>query len=80
MNILDPDPAPPVCRWLRTKQNLGTYIDGAILPWESGANTAAAYWCLHTSGPVGPDDGVAHPHECRLGRVCFLAKDEDEMP
>jgi hypothetical protein len=75
---IDPGTAPPVCRWLRTRQTLGTYLDGVVLPWEAGENTSAAYRCLHTSGPVGPDDLIVHPHECRAGRVCFLGRDEDE--
>jgi hypothetical protein len=64
---------PAVCRFLRTKQTV-TVVDGTVIPWERGENAAAAYWCLATSGPAGPDDALVHPHECRGMRICYRAR------
>ena len=68
-------PLPEVCRYLRTKQVSGTVIDGVVFPWEAGENTEACYRCLATQSPVGPDDRIVHPHECREGRSCFRKRD-----
>lgn len=65
---------PAVCRYLRTKQALASVVEGEVVPWEAGDNTAAAYWCLATSGPVGPDDALVHPHHCRGARTCYRAR------
>lgn len=67
---------PVVCRYLRTKQTAPTVIDDVVLPWEAGENADAAYHCLMTQSPIGPDDGLVHPHDCREGRVCFRLKSE----
>ena len=64
-----------VCRFLRTKQTSGTVMDGTVVPWEAGHDTAAAYHCLVTQTPVGPDDQLVHPHGCREGRTCFRRRD-----
>jgi hypothetical protein len=68
---------PRVCRYLRTRQTAPTVIDGEAFPWEAGRDTAAAFWCLHTSSPVGPDDALVHPHECHAARGCFREKADD---
>lgn len=64
-------PRPPVCRLLKTKKTIGVVVDGAVVPWESGDDPTAAYWCIATTAPVGPDDALAHPHACLSGRACF---------
>jgi hypothetical protein len=56
-----------VCPMLRTKTAYGTYD----VPWQEGASTTAVYWCLETMATAGPDEQLAHPHECREGRGCF---------
>jgi hypothetical protein len=66
-----PDPSER-CRHLRTK------MMSVVEEWEEHAaefpSTSAAYWCLKTMGPVGPDDGPASLDDCRQGRTCFLAQ------
>lgn len=65
------DPARPVvCRLLRTKHAFGTFV-GNLYSWQAGASTTAVYWCLGTMETAGPDEGYAHPHQCRAGRACF---------
>jgi hypothetical protein len=61
---------PAVCRLLRTKHAFGTFR-GNLYSWQAGASTTAVYWCLNTMETAGPDDGYAHPHQCRAGRSCF---------
>ena len=61
---------PSVCRLLRTKHAFGTFV-GNLYSWQAGASTTAVYWCLSTMETAGPDDGYAHPHQCRRGRACF---------
>ena len=62
--------APPrVCRLLRTKTAFGTTDAGH--DWQAGGSTTAVYWCLGTMQTAGPDDGLAHPHDCHEGRRCF---------
>jgi hypothetical protein len=61
---------PAVCRMLRTKHSFGTFV-GNLYSWQAGASTTAVYWCLNTMETAGPDDGYAHPHNCRAGRTCF---------
>jgi hypothetical protein len=61
---------PAVCRLLRTKHAFGTFR-GNLYSWQAGASTTAVYWCLNTMETAGPDDGYAHPHQCRAGRACF---------
>ncbi len=66
-----PDPA-TCCRHLRTK------MMSVVMDWDEHAaeypSTSAAYWCLKTMGPVGPDDGPAELDDCRAGRPCFQAQ------
>jgi hypothetical protein len=58
------------CRHLRTKMMF------LADDWDAHAtahpSTTAAYWCLKTMGPVGPDDGPATLDECRVGRDCYV--------
>jgi hypothetical protein len=68
--------APVVCRLLRTKTAFGTLVTDNSLepsPWQMGASTTAVYWCLSTMASAGPDDSLAHPHACCVGRECFQA-------
>ena len=64
---------PTVCRMLRTKTAFGTYTstggDGG--DWRMGESSTAVYWCLETMSTGGPDEGLAHPHQCCGGRTCF---------
>lgn len=66
---------PSVCRYLRTKQTAPTIVDDLVLPWEAGENAEACYTCLATQSPVGPDDALAHPRDCRESRGCFRRRD-----
>ena len=68
-----------VCRLLRTKTAFGTLVTDCSLeaaPWDAGASTTAVYWCLGTMASAGPDDRLAHPHECHAGRDCFRAVED----
>jgi hypothetical protein len=73
---IDRQSEPRVCRYLRTRQTTPTVIDGEVFPWEAGRDTTAAFWCLHTSSPVGPDDALVHPERCRAERACFEERRE----
>jgi hypothetical protein len=66
---------PAVCRMLRTKTALGNYVGDDYSPWELAESTTAAYWCLCTMTPAGPDDHFAHPDQCREGRCCYQARE-----
>ncbi|MGA7614720.1 MAG: hypothetical protein WBX15_06000 [Thermoanaerobaculia bacterium] len=66
-----PGRIPDVCHHLRTKQTAATVIDGAALPWQMGENASACYWCIATTGPVGPDERPVHPRSCLDGRSCW---------
>jgi len=63
---------PVVCRMLRTKTFFGTYTSTGE-DWRTGDSTTAVYWCLDTMETAGPDDRLAHLHECGGGRTCFKA-------
>jgi hypothetical protein len=65
----------PVCRKLRTKMAFSAMVtpDGEALRWQRGDGSTATYWCLVTMECAGPDDGLAHAHECREGRGCYFA-------
>ena len=66
----EPQAVIPVCRLLRTKTAFGSLQPGAP-DWRTGDSTTAVYWCLKTMETAGIDDGYAHPHVCREGRICF---------
>jgi hypothetical protein len=68
--------APVVCRLLRSKGAGVVY--GDAIRWENGFYPTAVFWCLTTADPVGPDDGLAHPHVCVASRSCF--SDIDSNP
>jgi hypothetical protein len=69
--------APAVCRFLRTKQTSPTVVGDVAMPWEAGENASAAYWCVATSSPAGPDDALVHPHDCRRARICFRERSDE---
>lgn len=58
------------CRMLRTKAYFGTYVSGDE-GWQEGDSSTATYWCLATMESAGPDEALAHPHQCRPERGCF---------
>jgi len=66
---------PSVCRLLRTKSDGGIMVGGEVVPWTTGENTSASYWCLATMETAGPDDNLAHPHTCLRSRVCYRPGD-----
>jgi hypothetical protein len=69
------EPSPPsstiVCRSIRSKG--AGVIYGDRVQFENGFYSSAVFWCLATAEPVGPDDGLVHPHACTARRVCFTA-------
>ena len=68
----EPAAAPPtVCRSIRSKG--AGVIYGDRVQFENGFYSSAVFWCLATAEPVGPDDGLVHPHACTVGRPCFSA-------
>lgn len=72
----DPPPSLPlVCRRLRTKTAFGVAASEAL--WKLGDSTTAAYWCLSTMEPFGPDGSFCHPHRCGEERSCYQRSDED---
>ncbi|MGH9141296.1 MAG: hypothetical protein ACRD2I_09165 [Vicinamibacterales bacterium] len=60
-----------VCRAIRSKGAGVVY--GSRVEFENGFYSSAVFWCLATAEPVGPDDGLVHPHACTSGRSCFTA-------
>jgi len=75
------EPVPPqvaeaklVCLNLRTKNAFGANV--GYLPWQTGESGTGTYWCLKTMQTAGPDDGLVHPQECKVGRSCFKCQEE----
>lgn len=66
---------PSVCRLLRTKSAFMSHGTENQPPWQFGASTTAAYWCLATMQSSGPDEQYAHPHLCCKGRSCYQSID-----
>ena len=66
------EPAPAtVCRRIRSKG--AGVIYGSRVQFDNGFYSSAVFWCLATVEPVGPDDGIVHPHACTSERSCFSA-------
>jgi hypothetical protein len=59
---------PFLCRHLRSRAWVAPEGDPRALPAGS-----AAYWCLRTMRPEGPDGSGAAPEECTDDRICFEA-------
>ncbi len=62
-----------VCSNLRTKTAFGHLVGHH--PWQAGGSSTAVYWCLKTMEPIGPDDGIAHPHRCKPARGCWRERE-----
>jgi hypothetical protein len=71
---IEAEPVRVVCRYLRSKGAGVVY--GDRVRWENGYFPNAVFWCLWTVEPVGPDDGLVHPHVCISGRECFCDNSE----
>jgi len=69
--------APAICRSLRAKGAGVAY--GDVIQWRNGFYPNAVFWCLHTAEPVGPDDGLVHPHACTVRRACCVLPCEPEV-
>ena len=67
---------PTVCRKLRTKTAFGA-LEGLARDWREGASSTAVFWCLRTMETWGLDERPAHASDCREGRRCFEAPDDD---
>ncbi len=65
---------PPLCRMLRTKTAFGGGRDAL---WDAAPSTTAAWWCLATMEPFGPDAGYCHPTRCGERRRCYRAPDDE---
>lgn len=68
---------PTICRFLRAKTGYGT-TEGGENPWLLLDTSTAIHWCLCTTAPYGPDDGLAHSDLCREGRSCFRRSRQSE--
>jgi hypothetical protein len=66
------EPPSPICRLLRTKTAFASGEEGGL--WQLGASTTAAYWCLATMEPFGPDESYCHPHVCGDERACYVPR------
>lgn len=64
-DLLRGDEAAP-CRALKHKM---LYIVG-VEPDPVASSIGGQYWCVHTQGPIGPDDQPVLPERCRAGRGC----------
>ena len=63
------------CRCIRTKTMYGTFVGNAE-DWETGVASTAAFWCMKTMGPAGPDEHFVHISQCGPTRSCY-EPDED---
>lgn len=61
-----------VCRFLKAKNPHGT-LEGGEYDWLMMDDANTIVWCLHSMGPVGPDNGLANPPSCVKGRACYQA-------
>jgi hypothetical protein len=66
---VEPTASETVCRAIRSKG--AGVIYGSRVQFENGFYSSAVFWCLATAEPVGPDDGIVHPHACTAERACF---------
>ena len=60
-----------VCEHLCTKT---MYTGGEdrrnVEEWPGGQFSTAAFWCVFTQRPFGPDEDPVGPADCRPGRPC----------
>jgi hypothetical protein len=59
-----------VCRCLRTKTIYGNFA-GDFETWHDSVASSAAFWCLKTMGPAGPDEHFVHVGQCGPHRSCY---------
>ena len=72
------DAPTPYCRFLRGKNAYGT-LEGGGKPFLNFDPASTTYWCLCTSGPVGPDSQPAHLSTCgNTKRKCFTPLEEEK--
>lgn len=43
--------------------------------WHDIEDPNATYWCIKTSGAMGPDNGVVGPKQCQAKRKCYQASE-----
>ena len=60
---------PRICRFLKAKNSFGMLESGA--EWHGIEDPNTTFWCIKTSGSVGPDNGVVGAKTCVEGRSCF---------
>jgi len=58
-----------ICQYLRTKASYVPSIRTETYLTES--DSTAVYWCIKTMTPIGPDDSLACPEDCKSNRECF---------
>ena len=59
-----------VCRYLKSKNSFGMLEGGDR--WSGIEDPNATFWCIKTSGPVGPDNNLVGSKYCKEGRKCFI--------
>lgn len=59
----------PICRFLKAKNSFGMLEEGNN--WRGVDDPNTSFWCIKSSGPVGPDNGVVGSKHCVEGRKCF---------
>ena len=64
---------PDICEKLRTK-TMYLNTDYRASADEPGGRGTAAFWCLKTHRPLGPDDLPACPEDCHAGRACAVVQ------
>lgn len=59
------------CHYLRGKNAFGT-LEGGDHPFLPLDPATSSYWCIMTSGPIGPDGQPVHLYKCSNARKsCF---------
>lgn len=61
------------CRFLKGKNSFGMLVSGEN--WHDIEDPNATYWCIKTSGAMGPDNGVVGPKQCQAKRKCYQASE-----
>lgn len=59
-----------ICGAFRTKTLYLSVIERDLLEEDPRCHTAA-FWCLRTHAPVGPDNAEVAPESCQSGRTCW---------
>jgi len=58
-----------VCRFLKAKNSFGMLEEGSS--WQGIEDPNTTFWCIKSSAPVGPDNGIVGAKQCVEGRKCF---------